>query len=245
MRSFSSMSIYRIGLRREHIVAFAAIFSNFCTAHVQKRLYINFRCKFRQRRSIRRPRFPIKRKKIQRFGDVFRWFLHFICWMFAIFLLPVCLTYWPTMYTTRVDPHVDNSHQAWKWSHVTLWPWLWPFDLEQVSFMAGHVTNLANKCEDLTPISFWVMSYNVSPWLLLKMRTRPLRMRRITWLVSRGQKQLHFWNARPRFAYSLCNFGGSTIKVIKVICENNARLCIKRRMSFCAYAKSRDLLKVP
>ena len=23
------------------------------------------------------------------------------------------------------------------------------------------------------------------------------------------QKQLHFWNARPRFAYSLCNFGGS------------------------------------
>ena len=51
--------------------------------------------------------------KFRRFGDVFRWILHFICWMSAIFLLPVCLTYWPRKYTTRVDPHVNNSHQAW------------------------------------------------------------------------------------------------------------------------------------
>ena len=29
--------------------------------------------------------------KFRRFGDVFRWFLHFILWMSAIFLLPVCL----------------------------------------------------------------------------------------------------------------------------------------------------------
>jgi len=60
-----------------------------------------------------------------------------------------------------------------------------------------------------------------------------------------GLKQLHFWYARQRFACSLCNFGGSTMKVIKVICENNTRHCVKRRMSFCACAKSRDLLKVP
>jgi len=76
--------------------------------------------------------------------------LHFIFRMSAIFLLPVCLTYWPRKYTTRVDPHVDDSHQVWS-------PW-------------------------------WVMSDNVSHWLPLKMRTRPLRMRRITWLVSRGVK---------------------------------------------------------
>jgi len=59
-----------------------------------------------------------------------------------------------------------------------------------------------------------------------------------------GHKQLHLWNPRPWFAYSLCTFGGSTINVIKVICENNARPCVKKRMSFCACAKSRDLLKV-
>ena len=42
--------------------------------------------------------------KCRRFGDVFRWFVHFIYWMSAIFLLPVCLTYWPRKYTTLVDP---------------------------------------------------------------------------------------------------------------------------------------------
>jgi len=60
-----------------------------------------------------------------------------------------------------------------------------------------------------------------------------------------GQKQLHFWYAGHRFAYSLCYFGGSTMIVIKVICENNARPCVKRRMSFGACAKSRDMFKVP
>ena len=44
----------------EHIAAFTAIFSNICTVHVQKWLLINFRCKFKHRRSIRRPRFPIR-----------------------------------------------------------------------------------------------------------------------------------------------------------------------------------------
>ena len=104
---------------------------------------------------------------------------------------------------------------------------------------------VATKFEDPTPISSWFMSHNVSRWLPLKMRTRPLRMRRITWPVCRGQKQLHFWNAASWFIYSLCTFGNSTMNVIKVICENNARPCVKRRMSFCACAKSRDLLKVP
>jgi len=33
------------------------------------------------------------------------------------------------------------------------------------------------------------------------------------------------------------------MKVIKVICENNARPCVERRMSFSACAKSRDLLR--
>ena len=95
------------------------------------------------------------------------------------------------------------------------------------------------------PIRSWVMSYNVYRWLPLKMRTRLLRMRRITWRVSRGSKAITFLYARPRFAYSLFNFGGSTMTVIKVICENKTRPCVKRRMSFCACAKLRDLLKVP
>ena len=43
-----------------------------------------------------------------------RSFLHLIFWLSAIFLLPVCWTYWPRKYTTRVDPHVDNFHQVWR-----------------------------------------------------------------------------------------------------------------------------------
>ena len=94
----------------------------------------------------------------RRFGDDFRWFLHFIFWMSGIFLLPVCLTYWPRKYTTRVDP----------------------------------TSIIPTKFEAPTPIRSWVMSDNVSYWLPLKMRTLPLRMRRITWLVSRGSKTISF-----------------------------------------------------
>jgi len=180
--------------------------------------------------------------------------------MSAIFLLSVCLTYWLGKYTTRVDPHVDNSHQVWSWYDHTLpsssvfvcWHVRWPcdldfcpFDLVQLLCMEGHLHNLATKYEDPTPIRSWVTSYNVSRWLPLKMRTRSLRMRRITWPISGGWKTITFLESPSRFAYSLYNFGGSTINIIKVICENNARPCVKRRISFCACAKSRDLLKVP
>jgi len=51
----------------EHLVAFPATVSKICTAHTQKRLFMHFRCKFRHRRSIRRPRFPVR---VQNFGDL-------------------------------------------------------------------------------------------------------------------------------------------------------------------------------
>jgi len=140
----------------------------------------------------------------------------------------VCLTYWTRKYTTRANPHVDNSHQVWSWYdhplpsynvfvcwHVT-WPGdldLWPSELEQFSYMADYVSNPATKFEDPNTSRSWVTSYNGSHWLALKMRTRPLRMRRITWPVSRGQKQLHIWNPRPRFAYSLYNFYWATTTI--------------------------------
>ena len=61
----------------------------------------------------------------------------------------------------------------------------WPFNLDQLSYIAGHVINTAKKLEDPMPILSWVMSYYVFHWLLLEMRFRLLRMRRrpITWPV--------------------------------------------------------------
>ena len=58
----------------EDLVAFAAIISNICTVHAQKRLCMHFRCKFRLCRSIRRPRFPIR---VQNFGDLATFYVDF------------------------------------------------------------------------------------------------------------------------------------------------------------------------
>ena len=55
----------------EHIAAFTAIFSNICTARAQKRLFLNFRCKFSHRRSIRPPRF---RGRVQKISAIWRRF---------------------------------------------------------------------------------------------------------------------------------------------------------------------------
>jgi len=88
--------------------------------------------------------------------------------------------------------------------------WLWPFDLEQLSYMAGHATNPATKFKDPMTIRSWVRCYNISRWLPLIMCLRPLRMRRITWPVSRGSKTITFLESRPRFSYSLYNFYWAT-----------------------------------
>jgi len=160
----------------EHIAAFTAIFSNICVAHEQKRLFMNFRCKFRHRRSIPRPRFPIS---VHNFGDSATfsddfWILYSECPPYFYFRFV-----WTTDLETipHASSHVNNSHQLLSWCdhplpsysvfvwwHVT-WPSdldLWPFDLEQLTYMAGHVTNPDTKCEDPTTIRSWVTSYNVS-----------------------------------------------------------------------------------
>ena len=60
-----------------------------------------------------------------------------------------------------------------------------------------------------------------------------------------GSKTITFLESPTPICLFTMHFGGSTKKVIKVICENNARPCVKRPMSFCVCVKSRDLLKVP
>ena len=136
---------------------------------------MNFRCKFRHHRSIRRPRFPIS---VQNFGDLTTFYDNY------------CILY------SECPPydHTLPSYSVFVCWYVT-WPCdldLWPFDLEQLQFMAGQVTNIATKFEDPMLIRSWFMSHNVSRWLPLRMRTRPLRMRGITWPVRRGSKTITF-----------------------------------------------------
>jgi len=200
--------------------------------------------------------------KFRRFGDVFRWLLHFKFWMSAIFLLPVCLTYWPRKYITRVNSHRPTS----------IIPTKFEVDMTihcRVIFFAS-----ADTSRDFVTLTFDLLTLNnccvwrvTCPTLLPSLKTLCLSVLDL-WVITfpvgyhwecvrghcacaesrdpcaGGHKQLHFWNPRTWFAYSLCTFSGSTMNVIKVISENNARPCVKRRMSFCACAKSRDLLKV-
>ena len=127
----------------EHIAAFTAIFSNICTAHAPKRLFMNFRCKFRHHR-FADPDFLLECKISaiwRRFPLIFAFYILNVR---LNVLLPVCLTYSPRKYTTRFDPNVDNFHQVWSWYDHPLpsysvfdcwyvtWPCdfdLWPFDL--------------------------------------------------------------------------------------------------------------------
>jgi len=193
---------------------------------------MNFRCKFWHRRSIRRPRFLIK---VQNFRDLATSSVDF-CILYAD-----CPPYsyfrfvWPT--DLESIPHASTptyiSHakfEVYMTINVRVRAFLsadtsrdldhWPFDLEQLSFMASHVTNLGTEYKDFMPIRSWVTSYNDSYWLPLKIRTRPLRMRGITWPVSRGWKTITFLESATPICFSLYNFGGSTMNIIKVFCTS-------------------------
>ena len=69
---------------------------------------------------------------------------------------------------------------------------VWPTDLESIPHASTPMSIIPTKFESPTPICSGVMSDNVSHWLPLKMRMRPLRMRQITWPVSRGSKTSTF-----------------------------------------------------
>ena len=106
LQSFSRTSIYRTELHKgEHIVAFTAIFSNICTTHAQKRLFMNFRCKFRLQRSILRPRVPIR---VQKFSYLATFSVHY-CILYS-----ECPPYfyfrfvWPT--GLQSIPHASKPH---------------------------------------------------------------------------------------------------------------------------------------
>jgi len=177
--------------------------------------------------------------------------------MSAIFLLPVCLTYWPRKYTTRANPHVDNSHQVWSWydhplpsySVFVCWHVTWPGDLDLLTLNSCRTwrvmwPTLPPSLKTLRPFAHELPIITVPTDYHIKCVRGHCACAesRDPWVG--GQKRLHFGNPRPRFAYSLCNFRDSTMKVIKVVCENNALPCVKRRMSFCACAKSCDMLEV-
>ena len=69
---------------------------------------------------------------------------------------------------------------------------VWPTDLQSIPHASTPTSIIPTKFEDRTTIRSWITSYNGSHWLPLKMRPRSLRMRQITWPVSRGVKTITY-----------------------------------------------------
>ena len=135
--------------------------------------------------------------------------MHFICWLSAIFRL----TNWPRKYTTRVDPHVNNSRQVWSWydhtlpsysvfvcRHVT-WPCnlgLWSFDLQHMSCMGvtwptlpPSVKTLQKDRKTLSVLELWVITFPVGYHWKCVCGYCACAESRDPWVG--GQKQLHFF----------------------------------------------------
>jgi len=198
---------------------------------------MNFRCKFRHHRSIRRPRFPIR---MQNFGDL------------ATFSVDYCVLYSecpPYFYFRFVWPTDLESIP-----HASTPTMIIPTKFEVDMSIHCRVTVFlsADTSRDLVTSSFdhltlnswhtWRVTWPTMPPSVKTLRLFVHELRIITFPIdyhrkcvrghcacaeSRdpwvgGQKRLHFGNPPPRFAYSLCNFRGSTMKVITVVCENNA-----------------------
>jgi len=159
----------------EHIVSFTAVFSNICTAHAQKRLFMNFRCKFWHCRSIRRPRFPIR---VQKFGDL------------ATFFVDFCILYaeCPPYFYFRFVWFTDRESILHALTHRSIIPTKFEVDM---TFRCRVIAFLsADMSRDLVTLTFdlftfsrchtWRVTWPTSPPRLKTIRLSALKIRVIT-----------------------------------------------------------------
>jgi len=181
--------------------AFSRVYSHFqqhlYCACVETVIYeLSVRCKLRLRRSIRRPRFPIR---VQNFSDL------------ASFSVDFCILYaeCPPYFYFRVVWPTDLESIPHSSTPTSIIPTRFEVDMtiKVTAFLS------ADMSRDLVTLTFWPWTdvihgescdepyhqvwrsyacpflsyelYNVSRWL-------PLKMRRITWPVSMGSKTITF-----------------------------------------------------
>jgi len=168
--------------------------------------------------------------------------------MSAIFLLPVCSTYWLRKYTTRVD-----SHHVWSWydhsmhcrviaflsddtsrdlvAYRLLIFWPWTVDV--------HGGLRDQSCRQiglrLSVLELWVITFPVGyHWKCVRGHCACAESRD-PWVG--GQKRLHFWNPRPPYAYSLYNFYRATMtikgRLLSIFTHTKALDCVNFFASSC------------
>ena len=128
---------------------------NICTAHAQKRLHVNFRCKFRHRRSTRRPRFAIT---VQNFVDLATFSVDF-CILFAECPLYFYFRFvWPS--DLESTPHASTPTSIIPASVFVCWYVTWPSDL------VYDFLNLNSWCTWRVTWSTLVPSLKTLPFLI-------------------------------------------------------------------------------
>jgi len=195
---------------------------------VQKWLFLNFRCKFRHRRSIRRSRFPIR---VQNFSDLVT-FSFDICILYA-----ECPPYFYFRFVWPTD--VESIRQTSTPAKII--PTKFGVDTTIHSRVISFLS--ADTARDLVTLTFDLLTLNSCPawrvtWPTLPPSLKTLRLSVLElWVImfpvgyhwkcvrgrcacaeSRdpwlgGQKWLHFWNPRLRFAYSLYSFYSATTTI--------------------------------
>jgi len=171
---------------------------------------MNFRCKFRHRRS-----FPYR---VRNFRD-----LATFSFIFAFYMLKVRhistsglsdpLTY-KVYYRHRLHSHGDKFHQVWSCRviaflllihYVTLWPWHLTFRPSTVVIHGGSRDQHYHLVRRPCAYSFrelWVIMSS------LKMHMPPLSMRRITWSVSTDLEIISFGIPDPDLPIHYTTFIG-------------------------------------
>jgi len=148
------------------------------------------------------------------------------------------MTYWPRKCAAWCAACDESFHQVWSWYDYPLPSYrvivadtlrdLVTLTVDLLTLVSGHTWQVTWSTP---PPSF---GYTFFRRMTLTMRLQPMRMRRITWPMRRGQIFPHIWNPWPPFAYSLYNFYGATIKTNGVIRQNNVWPCAKDHTALCA-----------
>ena len=95
--------------------------------------------------------------------------------------------------------------------------WYWP-----VVYIAGQAVNPYTKFEDPMATCSWVVSSDISHRIPLTMRLQPLRMRRITWPMRRGQTFPAYLKSLTPISLFNIQFYSATIKTNGVVRQNGA-----------------------
>ena len=171
---------------------------------------MNFRCKFRQRLSSPWPWFPDFLADCKISAIWWRFPLIFAFYMLNVRHISTSGFVWPTglesiphastptsIIPTKFEVDITTHCRVIAFLSADTSRDLVTLTFNLLTLNSSHTwrvtwPTLPLKFEDPKTIRSWVTSYNVSHWLALEMRTRPLRMRRITWPVSRESKTITY-----------------------------------------------------